>query len=1029
MMAMQKFFYNIKAQLMLLVQFAFLPACAQVGPVHNVPSPEVAGLGMFGTIPVGHYTGIPDISIPLYDIKVGDYVLPLSANYHLASVKPHSQSGSMGLGWNLIAGGYITRTVNCMYDELCGEDNVPHGFYSHSYKMKNISNESFRQMTQDKLRGDDFFELTPDEFSFNFCGYTGNFYYNEDGGWTVASDHDIKVEFNPANGEGFINRSKLEKRFDTSGWSDRKDHNRFFNKFTLVTPDGCRYEFGGINATEYSVPYYARATNPLIPVTWRLSKIITTDKRVIKFNYDTSSIMCDIRYVPQKKTLYNVASEQPSIYQNGLRGFTGFLLFPACLTSIETLNETIRFTYFEQNNYGERFFRDNKALYWKSGRGDGTRGSNYSNSIEDPAGQFLFYMDIGERGTEMETRRAIANRLTKKILHRISIINNYSQNSKSIYFDYFLTGMERMKLSLICMRTGIPKLIPKPWGYDVPNETSVYDMPVYKFKYDLERKLPYRYLLAKTDSWGYYNGSDYEINAIPNISKTPPSFYATKAETLSEITYPTGGRTQFTYELHDYSKKMSSDHNTIIEENGNAGGLRIAEIKNIDENDMLVSSKKYYYREDKKGKSSGISRGDPVHVMDYTYNNVILHLESANGFQMPITNQNTPDVGYSCVIEETLDGSGKSLGYTKYRYSNYDKDMFGIYHKDEKYSYSTANGGDAISPYTSHAYERGKLLSEEVYDSHDNLKQKKTVEYAKTVGNTIKTAYQQEIIINNSPFNLMTGKAGWLAATHTYRYFPVITRDTTYTKSGAYNSYNTYSYNPNKLIDKERFLISGSKERMITYKYASESAEYDWMKQLNILSPVSEKQTVEGNAVTTEKYEYGSTATQIPYIKSKTTSWGDEQTQRTDFKVTAVNAYGKPTVVEKDGKQNLYYWGFKGQKLFFEIENATVEEADTCIGKESEISEYEIRNMYDQPYYGVTYFRNWMKSSIFHFYLYNSDMQLYAVVLPDGTATVCKYDPLGRLYEKYYMDAYKDRKRILNQYEYHYKTKSNDENQ
>lgn len=40
---------------------------AQLTPVRNAPSPEVSSLGTFGEIPVGMFTGQPDISIPLYD--------------------------------------------------------------------------------------------------------------------------------------------------------------------------------------------------------------------------------------------------------------------------------------------------------------------------------------------------------------------------------------------------------------------------------------------------------------------------------------------------------------------------------------------------------------------------------------------------------------------------------------------------------------------------------------------------------------------------------------------------------------------------------------------------------------------------------------------------------------------------------------------------------------------------------------------------------------------------------------------------
>src|SRR4051812_31022386 len=46
----------------------------KVSPV----SPEVAGLGKFGDYQVNMFTGIPDISIPLYEIKSKSLSLPIT---------------------------------------------------------------------------------------------------------------------------------------------------------------------------------------------------------------------------------------------------------------------------------------------------------------------------------------------------------------------------------------------------------------------------------------------------------------------------------------------------------------------------------------------------------------------------------------------------------------------------------------------------------------------------------------------------------------------------------------------------------------------------------------------------------------------------------------------------------------------------------------------------------------------------------------------------------------------------------------
>ena len=130
-----------------LAIFSFNCIGQQQIPIKNVPSPEIAGLGEYGKVPVSLYTGVPDISVPIYELKAGNYSLSLAASYHLASVKPNSQSGCLGLGWNLIAGGYITRSVRGMYDEKCQSNGYAPGYYAHASKLKNISNEQFKAET------------------------------------------------------------------------------------------------------------------------------------------------------------------------------------------------------------------------------------------------------------------------------------------------------------------------------------------------------------------------------------------------------------------------------------------------------------------------------------------------------------------------------------------------------------------------------------------------------------------------------------------------------------------------------------------------------------------------------------------------------------------------------------------------------------------------------------------------------------------------------------------------------------------
>ena len=74
----------------------------QVVPV----SPTAASLGQFGYIPVGHYTGTADISVPLYEIALDGKKFPINIAYHASGIKVAQESGCIGL---CVFGGNTTR--------------------------------------------------------------------------------------------------------------------------------------------------------------------------------------------------------------------------------------------------------------------------------------------------------------------------------------------------------------------------------------------------------------------------------------------------------------------------------------------------------------------------------------------------------------------------------------------------------------------------------------------------------------------------------------------------------------------------------------------------------------------------------------------------------------------------------------------------------------------------------------------------------------------------------------------------------
>lgn len=260
------------------------------------------------------FHGRMSMSIPIYNFKTKHLNLPITmdyspvdilnqgvdynkgwtgygwGDYSLAGGIPSEVAynpGWTGIGWNLNAGGVITRSVNVLPDERHADSyrNIPEGnFYapeSQFYKIviigvvydeithKNVYQYDTIPLGKPK---DDTYEIGEDEFTFNFCGHTGTFFYYR-GKWKVYSDEDIKVGC----------------ELDTDPQTDRT----YFKKITLETADGTIYTFGGeysygdAEPIEFMTPWVAigQTGEPRIAIAWFLSKIESPEGDRIEFKY------------------------------------------------------------------------------------------------------------------------------------------------------------------------------------------------------------------------------------------------------------------------------------------------------------------------------------------------------------------------------------------------------------------------------------------------------------------------------------------------------------------------------------------------------------------------------------------------------------------------------------------------------------------------------------------------------------------------------------------------------------------------
>ena len=194
-------------------------------------------------------------------------------------------------------------------------------------------------------------------------------------------------------------------------------------------------------------------------------------------------------------------------------------------------------------------------------------------------------------------------------LNSININKKSGENYKNFNFSFDNSSTERLRLS------SVKEL-------DKNNVTG----QTYSFIYN-NSQLP-DYGGDKTDHWGYYNNKSIENQVVTggdyfNFKQTDPSYIT--AGLLAKIIYPTGGRTEFTWESNSYSKVVTANRQSLknyteTNLNGFGGGARI---KQIDSYETSLSttpslSKTYYYVLNYAGGditnytiSSGILNGVP----------------------------------------------------------------------------------------------------------------------------------------------------------------------------------------------------------------------------------------------------------------------------------------------------------------------------------------------------------------------------------------------------------------------------------
>ncbi|MGJ1421024.1 hypothetical protein ACR79T_15495 [Sphingobacterium spiritivorum] len=174
-----------------------------VHPKQYLPSsPDVMAFNRISHIPVGLYTGKPNINIPVSSLKLQDYEFPISINYNASGIKVEEIASSVGLGWSLSAYDNISVGVNGFGDFQNNgfatlsstEFKLPDNYLTNllSYKQEEYEGGVFYRLGLGSAEG--IIDTQPDTYSYSINGNSGKFYFDQFGQPHTIPFNGFKIE-------------------------------------------------------------------------------------------------------------------------------------------------------------------------------------------------------------------------------------------------------------------------------------------------------------------------------------------------------------------------------------------------------------------------------------------------------------------------------------------------------------------------------------------------------------------------------------------------------------------------------------------------------------------------------------------------------------------------------------------------------------------------------------------------------------------------------------------------------------------
>ncbi|HXB32924.1 MAG TPA: RHS repeat domain-containing protein [Puia sp.] len=784
--------------------FTLVPSVlrAQVEDRKLFTTPTAASLSRFGEIPVDYFTGIPDIDIPLYNFKSRDISVPIHLAYHAAGIRPSDIASWVGLGWTLQSGGAITRIQNDLPDELydffsgTGIGDPRGFFYNYGHLAASGWNGADSLYQADEYKRDEMtaptstfahttVDYAPDEFEFNFLGMSGSLIMGQDGNWHLKSKQGLNFAVTTEIGAFAVwepNKSGI------TGTNYPSLIHKCLSKFTLTAADGVQYIFGSdtasnihnfvgsyiygffstpdSNAVEFTRVGAGYSNTPdadcrdggTVPVTWYLTKIKSPSGDSVTFQYTRDGYQMKDNTVALGTFSECSACEPYQSFTYGA-GDNITILDGSTLAGITGASGSIQFHKSKANELDWTPLGNSESpqnLAWSNGNG---------------LGLFYAYADEVFQGTE----EPYAPTSTYMELDSMQINDPTGNKVRSFNFSYTSGSTQRLFLNSVLEKGGDGSSL-MPYSFTYNNINGLNQVP---------------YNTLSVDPWGYYtnfysfNGlfygvyapsswnpflgsgsttyetetSNIEVDSLAYVfngafnaqylANRKPVPATMQYGVLTQITYPTGGNTQFTWEPNTYSKFLQVGtigltlSVTDMDSTVTGGGLRIQQITSQANFNSPPITKTYkYVRNYLQGNNvtSGVlNSGLPLYV-DSLNSAGLIYRDWSSDDVLPTHYTAGSPVTYTTVTELSSDSSVKVFTYSNQDNGYLDQPPTSIIGSD--YTSISTIWEEAFS--SSLELQRGLLLNEAWYNSGHTLLKNLAYQYDTIQANTAIHRYQYD---------------------------------------------------------------------------------------------------------------------------------------------------------------------------------------------------------------------------------------------------------------------------------------------